>query len=305
MLKTDKVMSETKTFYFPEAGSQNQSFDNGLLWASLMNGGGFGMNGGAWIWPLFLLALWGNGGFGGFGGWGNGGVGRGGFGFLSNQINEDTGRQLVMQAINNNGDAVRSLASQLNCSIGDVQTAINGLSSQICAVGNQVGMSSQQIINAIERGDCNIAGQIASCCCDLKQLLSQGFASVGYETAQQTCSIEKAIAGSTSAITARLDAMEKTNLLDKLDALREKNSTLTTQLNLEHQNQYTAGVVSQAVAPVNAALGDLGARLAKIECSQPPTFPMPYVPASGGYIPVNYSVPMHFGTNYNSCGYNC
>mgnify|MGYP006385770049 CR=1 FL=1 len=49
--------------------------------------------------------------------------------------------------------------------------------------------------------------------------------------------------------------------------------------------------------PIYAALSD-------IQCKQPPTFPMPYVPASGSYIPVSYSVPMHFGTNYNNCGYN-
>ncbi|MBO7219625.1 MAG: hypothetical protein J6V21_00355, partial [Alistipes sp.] len=50
--------------------------------------------------------------------------------------------------------------------------------------------------------------------------------------------------------------------------------------------------------PIYNALND-------IQCKQPPTFPMPYVPASGNYIPVNYSVPMHFGvSNYGGCGYN-
>ena len=94
-------------------------------------------------------------------------------------------------------------------------------------------------------------------------------------------------------------------LTDKIDALREKNSTLTTQLNLEHQNQYTAGVVAQSIAPVNAALGDLSARLAKIECKQPETVTIPYIPAMGNYIPVNYSIPMHLGvSNYGGCGYN-
>lgn len=116
------------------------------------------------------------------------------------------------------------------------------------------------------------------------------------------CDVKGAIKDQTIAITSRIDALEKTNLLDKIDALREKNATLATQLNLEHQNQFTAGVVGQAIAPVNAALTDLSQRLAAIECKQPPTITVPYTPAMGGLIPVSYSAPVQFSGYGCGCG---
>lgn len=308
------MSDSTKTLVFDGASGSNSTFDPNLLLGMMFGGGGFGGFGGGanWIWPLFLLALFGWGGFGGFGG-NNGGFGaNNGIGFLSNQINEDAGRQLVLQGLNCNKEAIAQLSNALNCSTSQIQSALSLIQSKLCDVGNQVGMTGMQVINAIDRGDASLASQLASCCCDIKGAIKdvaigqeRGFSSVAYETQRQTCDIEKAIAGSTSQITSRLDAMEKAGLYDKIDALREKNSTLTTQLNLEHQNQYTAGVVAQAVAPVNAALADLSKRLADIECNQPPVAKIPYVPAAGNYIPVNYSVPMHFGvSNYGCGGYN-
>lgn len=303
MIKFFLFMDYPKTFVFGGDSDKN-TIDPNLLLA--MNGGGFGGFGGngSWIWALFLFALFG-GNFGGFGGNGNRGVG-----FLSNQISEDTGRQLVMQAIQGNRDAITSLASSFNCSVGDIQTALCSIQGKISDVANQVGMSSQAVINAIDRGDSAIANQLASCCCDLKSAiastnanLTKGFADVGYAFRDQTCNIEKAISSSTSAITARLDAMEKTSLLDKIDALREKNGTLTTQLNLEHQNQYTAGVVAQSIAPVNAAVAALQSDVDSIKCKLPRT---ETVVAQPQYIPVNYGVNLglspygcSFGNTWN------
>ena len=76
----------------------------------------------------------------------------------------------------------------------------------------------------------------------------------------------------------------------QFDALREKNSTLQGQLSQEHQTLALQNYQAQALAPVNAALADLSARLGKIECNQPEVARIPYVPAAGNYIPVNYGV---------------
>lgn len=292
-------MDYPKTFVFGGDSDKNTIDPNLLL--AMNNGGfgGFGGNGG-WIWALFLFALFG-GNFGGFGGFG----GNKGIGYLSNQISEDTGRQLVMQAIQGNADAISRLASSFNCSIGDIQTALCSIQGKISDVANQVGMSSQAVINSIDRGDAALANQLASCCCDLKGAiattnsnLTKGFADVGYAFRDQTCNIERAIAGSTSAITARLDAMEKTSLLEKIDALREKNGTLTTQLNLEHQNQYTAGVVAQSVAPVSAAVAALQSDVDSIKCKLPKT---ETIVAQPQYVPVNYGV--NLGLAPYGCGF--
>ena len=104
-------MESSKIMMFPEMG--NNSIDPALLMA-LNNNGGFGGNN--WIWVLFLWLMWG-------GGWGNNGFG-GGFGnsagFLSNQMNNDTGRELLMNAIQGNRDSINSLANLLNTEVNTV-----------------------------------------------------------------------------------------------------------------------------------------------------------------------------------------
>ena len=92
--------------------------------------------------------------------------------------------------------------------------------SQIQGIGNQVGMSSQQIINAIKAGNCQIASKLADCCCENRLAICQqtntlqnaingiatgqerGFSSVAYETQRQTCGIQNSIKSATDAILA-------------------------------------------------------------------------------------------------------
>ena len=114
---------------FPEMG--NNGIDPNLLLA-LNNNGGFG--GGNWIWILFLWLIWGYGG----NGFGNG---FGGNGFLSNQLANDSGRELLMNAIQGNGSAISNLANLLNTEVSTVQNGIFTLNNAINSVGTQVGMS--------------------------------------------------------------------------------------------------------------------------------------------------------------------
>ena len=101
------------------------------------NGGGFGGNGN-WIWILFLWLIWG---WGGNGNWG----GNGANGFLSNQISNDSGRELLMNAIQGNSTAIQNLANLLNTEVNTVQNGIFTLNNAITSVGTQVGMSGLQI----------------------------------------------------------------------------------------------------------------------------------------------------------------
>ena len=318
------IMSDSKTYVFDSGANQNsllasilpalqnRGIDSSYLMGLMSgnnNGGFFGNNGGFQdiIALIVIAAIFGNGNGNGIFGNGNG--------------NNSTEREMLMSAIQRNGTDLSQLAQSLNCSVGQVHNAIDQVATQICQLTGQVGMSSQQIINSIQAGNTALSSQLCNCCCDLKQLisesnyltergfcntnqiLSRGFSDLGYASAQQTSELKGAIKDSTDRIIDGQRAAEMRALTDKIDALRERNSTLTTQLNLEHQNQYTAGVIGQAIAPVNAALGDLSSRLAKIECKQPETVTIPYIPAMGNYIPVNYSIPVHFGQNYG-CGYN-
>ena len=193
-------MSESKTFLFGGGDSnlsamlpallQNKGIDPASL-SAIMNsnrGGLLGNNGfGDIIALIVIAAIFGNGNFG-FGNNGN-----------NNQA-ATAEREMLMQALNRNGVDINQLAQAVNCSSSQILQGINQVANSICGLGNQMGQNTNQIITAILQGNNALTSQLASCCCDLKQIMTQGFASIGYATERQTCSIEKAIAASTSTL---------------------------------------------------------------------------------------------------------
>lgn len=264
---------ESKTVvYTPEAGCgcgggngmmsllaplmQKNGLDPNLLLA--MNGknnNGFGGDGGWFIWIIFLFFLFpligGRNGFGGGFGGNDGGVPANAG--LAGLINNDNGRELLMQAITGNGQAINNLATNLNCSVGQIQQAINGVSSKVSEVGCQVGMSSQQIINAIQAGNCQIANQMAQCCCDVKTAIERQ----GYEnqlaTLNQTTTLTNQSNSQFNIIGAKIDAqtqiindkfcqLEMREMQNKIDTLRAEKAAL--ELGASQQAQ-TANIINQ------------------------------------------------------------
>lgn len=279
-------MSESKVFMLPDS---NQSQIDPNLMMALNQNGGFGGNGN-WMWIFFLWFLWplmrGN----GFGLNGQ----SDGFGPLANQINNDNGRELLMQAINRNGQAIDNLASMFGCKTDTITQAINGVMGQISNVGNQVGMSGMQIINAVQAGNTQLGQQIASCCCENRLATCQqtntlqnainnvavgqerGFSSVAYETQRQTCDITNSIKDAVTNITAQFGDLKTQALQDKLDTSREMISTLKNQLSNEHQTAAVNQIVAQATAPLGVALNGLQSEVNNIKCQLPQTVTLPY-----------------------------
>ena len=317
-------MSSNEVFMIPDNRGNQSSLDPNVLFASMMNGNnGFGGNGN-WMWVVFLFFLYPlmrNGGF-----WGNNDGNPGNLGSLGNLVNNDSGRELLMQAINGNANALRDLAAMLNTSTSSIQQAICGVNNSITQLGGQVGMSGQQVINAIQLGNQTLAAQLASCCCDIRTAVTQGnyenqiatlnqtntlqsgqnfinrsiergFSDTAYAFRDQTCQIGSDIQNSTqqikdattaqtNAIISKLDSMERTGLMDKIDAQREMISTLKTNANIAAQNAATQQAIAAATAP-------LAAQLAEIKCAQPNTVTVPYYPFSvqpncGCSNPANY-----------------
>ena len=289
-------MSETKTYVFGEnqnGGSngmlgllapllQKQGVDPNVLLAMKGNNGMCG-EGGWFMWVIFLFFLmgWGGNGWGGFGGNGRGG--------LANEINNDYGRGLLMDAIGGNRNALSNLATQLNCTEGQIQSAISALTSQVQSVGNQVGMSGMQTINALQQGNMQIAQQIANCCCENRLAICQqtgtlqsainnvavgqerAASSLAYATQQQTCDLHNAIKESTQTIVDGQKQAEFREMQNKIDALREENSTFKS-------SAMTSQIIGQSLAPVNAALAGLQSEVNAIKCAQPNTVTVPYQP---------------------------
>lgn len=94
------------------------------LVAALMNGRNnqdqFGGANGWWLWIIVLFWLWGGRGFGN--GFGNGGENCANG--LPAQLNNDYGRELLMQAIQGNRSAIEQIANALNCTTTQLQSAI-------------------------------------------------------------------------------------------------------------------------------------------------------------------------------------
>lgn len=301
-------MSDTKVFQFGETANasnnllasilpalQNKGVDTGYLLGMLGNGNNGGLFGGRGFEDIIALiivaAIFGNG---------------NGFGFGGNNQNS-TEREMLMSAIQRNGVDISQLASTLNCSIGRINDAITQVASSICNLGNQMGQNTNQIITALMQGNNALTSQIASCCCDMKQLISEsnyltergfcntnatvtkGFADVGYALRDQTCNIEKAIADSTSQILAGQRAAEMRELQDKLDAAREKNAQQAVFLNN-----------SQQTAQFAAMLAPITEDLASIKCKLPKT---EVVNVQPDYIPVNRGVNISYAPYYCG-GYN-
>ncbi len=304
-------MDDSKIFMFPDGGTKQTSDVNSLLPLLMMNGGG--MNGGGWMWIIFLFFLYPlmrNGGlFGNAGANGNGCLGP-----LANMVNNNDGRDLLMQAINGNGAAIQNLASMFGAKVDMIQAAINSVNNSVAQIGCKIDSSTGALLNAGTQNTMTLANQLATCCCNLKNAITEGnyqnqiatiqqtdtikqsvgtvgsavtrgFADVGYALRDQTCNIEKSVDGLGNRIIAKLDASEKSAMQDKINALQ-------TQLTTEHQS----GVIAQQIA---AAVNPIAAAVQEIKCAQPQTVTVPYQP----FQAIPNCVAYQYGM-YNNNGLN-
>lgn len=284
-------MSDTKVYQFGTEGNaslnallpllQQKGIDPAILYNMGGNNGGFfGNNGFESIIALIIVAaLFGNNN-------GNGIFGGGG--------NNSAEREMLMSAIQRNGTDISQLAQSIGCSTARVQDAVGQVATQICNLAGQNAMSFQQVINALQAGNATLATQLASCCCEIKGIMSEGFSSVGYALRDQTCNLEKAIAASTAQILEGQRAAEMRDLQDKLDALREKNTQQAAYINN-----------AQQTAQFQALLAPIAEDLASIKCKLPKT---ETVPVSSDYVRIDRSISAPFcgcgfGTGFGFPGF--
>lgn len=262
-LNINYMSEKVETLVFPDNGNKS----NDLLLASAMNGG-MGGFGGQWMWGWFLGMMMRN-------------------GFAWNGDNNNNGqveatKDLLMSAINGNNTALQGLANQFNCSIGQVQSALCNIASQIQNIGAQVGMSVPQVINAIQAGNMSLAQQISECCCGVRDAITRQ----GYENQLAVCgqtnalnsTMERNTQGlkdSTNAgflsILQELRNMQTEGLRDKLEAKNTEIATLKAQINNEHQTQ----AIGQMFAQSYAQTAELRAEIEKVKCALPPTTVVP------------------------------
>lgn len=250
-------------------GAGNGGNTNGM--DGLGNGNGF-------LWLLLFLMMggrWGN-------GWGNGGGGAEGSGTQAVEKAVAEARaaglsdQVVVDAVRGNGTAIAQIASALNCGLGDVQTAICGIDKSILQLSGQLGMSGQQIINAIQSGNCALTSQLANCCCEMKQLVT----TMNYEnrianmdqTNQLVGVMNAGFAGVQNRLDAGFQGLQDYLTAEKIDGLRQKVSTLENAANNANQTTAINAYVNAAIAPIANRVTELVARI--------PPNPIPAYPAA-------------------------
>ena len=191
------------------------------LVAALMNGRNnqdqYGGANGWWLWIIVLFWLWGGRGFGNGFGNGNECCANG----LPAQLNNDYGRELLMQAIQGNRSAIEQIANALNCTTTQLQSAICNVQGAIDKVAGQVGMTSQAVINAVQQQGCEIGNQISSCCCNLSSLINQS-----------TCATQNMI--TQQGFDNQLRTLEQTNVLQNNinNGLANNREQSTSQFNI-------------------------------------------------------------------------
>lgn len=272
-----------------------RGIDPSVLYA--MNNGG-GLNGGNFIWILFLLFFMGWGG----NGFGNGFGGANGTGFLANQLNNDTGRDLLQQAIQGNGDAIRQLASTLNCDINSIQGSLNSLMSALQGVGSQVGMSGLQVQNAIQSGDAALSRQLCECCCENRLLTTeQGYQAqirtleqtnqLGSQADRNTTSILSAIKDQNALILDQFCNLERREYQSKIASQGDVITQLRGQIDNDRQTTQLYSVIAPLQAKVN-----------EIANKQPNTVPVTW-PNLTAVNNTPYAGGFGYGNGFNPWGY--
>lgn len=264
-------MAEDKTIILP---------DNNHNW-SYPSFGGLGNGFGSFnsIADLFGLAIiasmfgWGNGNWGGgFGGnWGGGNAA----GFLSNQLNNDSGRELIMNAVTSQGEAsrtaVQSLATMLGQDFNLVNAGVQNVQNALATIAANQGMNTLQVVNAIQSGNCQLASQFAECCCAQKLLtVEQGYQSqlrtleqttaLSGQADRNTAAITAAIANQTTMINDKFCDLEKREMQAKIDTQSDIIGQLRGQIDNANQTAAITGYVNSLVTPLAAKVDQIASK---------------------------------------------
>ena len=292
-------------YQLPENGGGNSGFGNipfsipiggfGLGGFGGFGGGfGYGMNGIADLFGLAIIASmfgWNGGGFGN----GGFGAGNGGAAFLANQLNNDSGRELIMNAVTAQGEASRTAIQNLANMIGQdfnlVNAGVQNVQNTLSTLATQQAVSVPQIINAIQSGNQALSQQFCQCCCQTQQqIMAQGYENqirtieqtnqLGSQADRNAASIVGAINNLHTDMTREFCDIREREMQSKIETQADIITRLRGQLDNDRQT-----------AQLFAALNPLQAKVNEIAAKQPNTVPVQYpnlvavnqTPYNGGF----------------------
>lgn len=185
---------------------------------------------------------------------------------LRNQMADNQNSNLLMGAIQGNGNDLKMLASNLNCDFNALQNSICGIQAGIQQLGGQVGFSAERVINAISQGNLQMTIALKDCCCqtqqniikmgydnqlgqkDIVNQMQQGFSytntgieraasNLGFQLQQDKCDVIRAGENNTQRIIDTLTGHWSQEQANEIQDLKFKNSQL-------QQNIYLANLMN-------------------------------------------------------------
>lgn len=185
---------------------------------------------------------------------------------LRNQMADNQNSNLLMGAIQGNGNDLKMLASNLNCDFNALQNSICGIQAGIQQLGGQVGYSAERVINAISQGNLQMTIALKDCCCqtqqniikmgydnqlgqkDIVNQMQQGFSytntgieratsNLGFQMQQDKCDVIRAGENNTQRIIDTLTGHWSQEQANEIQDLKFKNSQL-------QQNIYFANLMN-------------------------------------------------------------
>lgn len=219
------------------------------------NNDGFGYASDWIIWLIVIAAIFGNGwGFGGFGG------NVGGF-------NSPVGQGSLTRA-----DVDAALSTQ------GIESGITGIGTQLC-----------NGFNGVNSNIANLAAQMASCCCDLKQ----GQGEISYNLAAQTNILQNTVNNNGTAIQQALN----NGFRDVIDAQNAGTQRIVDMITQDKIQSLQTDLQSAQLQLSNQAQTN------NIINALRPT-PTPAYPVLSPYTSIVNPTGFTFGVSGNGCGYN-
>lgn len=278
-------MTEEK---FINLGSDGNGFGRGNGWspadfAAVMgnNRNGSGLFGGNGMWDG-VLGLFGLGIVSSMFGWNGNQNGNRGNGndeavatALANIMANSNGQQLLMQQITGVGNRVTELAQSFGVSTSAVQAGLNNISLAMANFAANSNMNVAQLQMALQKGQSDIALQFCNCCKDQALAMCQQTNTLVNAGNQNT---QRIVDSQNEGFRGILQQMFN----DKLEAKNEKIAELTAlalakdgEISQMKQNQYFAGLVGQAVAPLQAQQNAILSEVEAIKRCQTPVLTVP------------------------------
>lgn len=182
---------------------------------------------------------------------------------------------MLMDAIRGNQTAIQTLATTFNTDITAVQQALCSLNGGLDKISGQIGLSGQQVINAIQTGNMSLTQQLMSCCCDIRESLAAGFNSVKINSMEQTntisdrmqtgfSDIHQLIDSQTAQMVAGFQGIKDMFTQNKIDTLQATVTQLQNNANNSAQTAYLQNYINTQLAPVQATVNSISGRVPNV-----------------------------------------